>query len=600
MTHLVRAALLAATVSATLSAQAPAPQRLDTIRVTSRIAPDAGAAQRSVEFIGREAIDRLPARTVTDLLEMALGADVQRRSPAQADLAIRGSSLGQVLVLVNGVRVSDLQTGHFDLDLAVPLDAVARIEILRGPGATLYGPDAIGGVVNVVTRQGEPWTRARIHGGSFGTVGGGLGSGASIGSSGTTVVQVSGDAERSSGHRDGADYEIMQATAGVTSDVGTGSLAFEVGLAARDFGAADFYAPAPSFERTRSQTAALRLASGHANGWRGSAALSTRRHSDDFILRRNDPAFYRNRHTSWQHAIELSARRAIRDHLGIAIGAEGLEASLASERLGDRREQRIAGFGELTLGTARSANVSAGVRVDHSTTLRTFASPTIAASLPLHRLLRLRGSAARGLRAPSWTERHYRDPANTANPDLGPERFWAAELGARATPSWGFVDAAAFIRRATDLIDWVRPVDAPPTTPWTTANLEAATYRGVEAGVTVPDVAGFGVGLTATELAFEAAAADTVIGKYALRPLTRVLGARLDRALGSRLRLSVDARHARRAREAGYTLAHVRTAYRVGALTAHLDLTNLLGASYLDASGRAAAGRALVAGVSYR
>ncbi|HEX4935598.1 MAG TPA: TonB-dependent receptor plug domain-containing protein, partial [Gemmatimonadaceae bacterium] len=161
MTHFVRAALLAATVSATLSAQAPAPQQLDTIRVTSRIAPDAGAAQRSVESIGREAIDRLPARTVTDLLEMAFGADVQRRSPAQADLAIRGSSLGQVLVLVNGVRVSDLQTGHFDLDLAVPLDAVARIEILRGPGATLYGPDAIGGVVNVVTRQGEAWARAR-------------------------------------------------------------------------------------------------------------------------------------------------------------------------------------------------------------------------------------------------------------------------------------------------------------------------------------------------------------------------------------------------------------------------------------------------------
>lgn len=596
--HLVLLATLL--LPASLPAQAPPPQALDTIRVTSRVTPDVGAAQRSVETIGRVEIERLPARTVTDLLEMAFGADVQRRSPAQADLAIRGSSLGQVLVLVNGVRVNDLQTAHFDLDLAVPLDAVERIEILRGPGSTLYGPDAIGGVVNVVTRDGESWRRARIHGGSFETIGAGVGAGGTLGAARATVVQGSADWERSAGHRDGTDYDVVQATGGITRAIGAGSVALDVGLGARDFGAADFYAPAPSYERTRSQTAALRLTTGPADGWRGAASLSTRRHTDDFILRRADPEFYRNRHTNWQHAIELSARRAVRDGVGISVGAEGLHASLESERLGSQREQRIAGFGEVTLGSPMGPNVSAGLRVDRSTTLGVVASPTIAASMPVQRVVRLRASAAGGVRAPSWTERYYRDPANVADPDLGPERFRAWEVGARALPSWGVVDLAAFVRHATDLIDWVRAADAPATTPWTTANLEEATFRGIEAGVTLPDLAGFDVALTATGLAFEATAADSVVGKYALRPLTRVLGARVSRELMPRLQLAADARNARRAGEGGHSLVNLRAAYRLGALTAHVDLTNVLGTGYLDASARPAAGRALVAGVTYR
>jgi hypothetical protein len=64
------------------------------------------------------------------------------RSPALFDVAVRGSSFEQVLVLVDGIRMSDAQTGHFDLNLAVPLDQVDRIEILRGPASTLHGADA--------------------------------------------------------------------------------------------------------------------------------------------------------------------------------------------------------------------------------------------------------------------------------------------------------------------------------------------------------------------------------------------------------------------------------------------------------------------------
>src|SRR5690606_27325750 len=108
---------------------------------------------------------------IPDLLQWALGVDLMPRSPALADVSLRGSSFEQVLVLVDGVRVSDAQTGHFDLDLAVPLDQVERIEILRGPGSSLHGADAMGGVINVVTRQGVERSTARAEAGTFGTTG---------------------------------------------------------------------------------------------------------------------------------------------------------------------------------------------------------------------------------------------------------------------------------------------------------------------------------------------------------------------------------------------------------------------------------------------
>jgi iron complex outermembrane receptor protein len=127
-----------------LTAQRPVP--LDTLRVTtsSRASAEMATATRAVEVITAAQIRRLPARSVAEVLQWALGVDLMPRSPALFDVAVRGSSFEQVLVLVDGIRMSDAQTGHFDLNLAVPLDQVERIEILRGPASTLHGADAVG------------------------------------------------------------------------------------------------------------------------------------------------------------------------------------------------------------------------------------------------------------------------------------------------------------------------------------------------------------------------------------------------------------------------------------------------------------------------
>jgi len=89
-----------------------------------------------------------------ELLQLDPALDLRQRAPGGfiADLSIRGATFGQTLVLLNGLRLNDSQTGHFNLDLPVPLDMVSGMEVMKGSGSTLYGSDAIGGGVNVLTQ----------------------------------------------------------------------------------------------------------------------------------------------------------------------------------------------------------------------------------------------------------------------------------------------------------------------------------------------------------------------------------------------------------------------------------------------------------------
>jgi iron complex outermembrane receptor protein len=91
--------------------------------------------------------------SLVDILRLDPAVDLEERAPngVQLDLSIRGASFEQSLVLVDGLRMNDAQSGHHDLDLPMPFQSIERIEILHGSGSTMYGSDALGGVVNFIT-----------------------------------------------------------------------------------------------------------------------------------------------------------------------------------------------------------------------------------------------------------------------------------------------------------------------------------------------------------------------------------------------------------------------------------------------------------------
>jgi iron complex outermembrane receptor protein len=576
------------------------PQPLDTVRVSvAARTGDAARETRSVTVVTRADIARTAARSLSDVLAPALGVDLRARSLASADVALRGASAEGVVILVDGVRVSDQQSGHFDLDLAVPLEAVERIEILRGTSSALYGADAVGGVIDIVTRTPVENGLASLaaSGGSFGT--------ATLAA--TLAGELAGarltgaeDAARSDGHRAGTDYRVTQGRASALRAAGAGVLRVDAGLGVRHFGAADFYGAYPSFEDTRTATAAARWTGTLGAGWSLAAGADTRRHGDLFTLVRDDPALYQNRHVSWQTGANVVARRAVSDRLSLALGGDASDLALRSARLGDRDLRRGALFSEMTVGHAGGATLDGGLRVDWSSVDGTFASPTLAAALPLGGAIALRASATRGFRAPTWTERYYQDPANIGDPDLRVERFWSGELGLRATPSpRATFDAALFVRDARDLIDWAKPLAASDSAPWRTMNVAHARFRGAEGEATVRGIAGGDWTLRASALAFDAAAAEGYRGKYALSPITRSISLATTHTAG-RARVSVDAGLARRAAEPTHETVNARLAFpapRGAALT--LDLFNLTDADYRDVSGAPIAGRAAYLGVRW-
>ena len=582
---------LAAAGFSSLAAQTR-PLPLDTMSIVgSRTRMDAGS--RSVEVITRDDIARSSARNVADVLSTLSGVDVYGRSGAQADVSIRGSSAEQIVVLVDGVRMTDVQSAHYALDLAVPLESIERVEVLRGMGSALYGPDAVGGVINIVTRRTES-ADARVRSGSFGSVTAAAAAGAS---SGLSSFSTAADFDKSDGHRDGTDYRVGQARASLTAPTSGGIVRANLAIGVRDFGAADFYAPYNSIERTTTTTLDSRLDEG-VGSWKMSVSGSTRRHQDHYVLVRGDPSIYENRHESWQTTGDVVGTGEI-GAIGLAVGTEAVHDQLSSARLGGRRDWRSALFGEASVGSPNRASADVGLRGDHSSVYGDFFSPSMSATLRLSPNVDVHASGGAGFRAPTWTERFYTDPSNQGDPDLQPERFSTADLGVRAhAGAWRF-DATGFVRRATDLIDWVRPLGGPATAIWQATNVGRATFRGVESTLDLPAIRGFGASIFADGLSLTATQGDTLSGKYALRPLTRQAGVRLstpsDRAITARL----DVEGARRALESGYVTGNVRIAWRRDSYRITFDATNLANAVWLDASGKPAPGRGLYLGVEW-
>ncbi|MGD2123527.1 MAG: TonB-dependent receptor [Gemmatimonadota bacterium] len=574
------------------------PVTLDTLQVQvgSRLSPRLPALTRSVRLVDREEIQSLPVRTVAGLLDWVTGVEIQARSAAQADLSIRGAGFEQVLVLVNGVRASDPQTGHFDLNLAVPLDQVERVEILRGPASALYGADAVGGVVNIVTARESTTRKGRIEGGSFGSrrV---AGSGGFF-KDGLPSVQVGGELSRSDGHRSGTDSETALVHLSLAQNLGRGRITGDFGYARRDFGAQDFYAPYPSFEKTRTYKSALRWTSDLGSSSSVEMGGSFRRHEDEFTLIRDDPALYQNRHTSSQVGGDFLVRREWGSAWEIAVGGEAYRDLLRSNSLGNRGETRGALFAEVMLGRERSGVVTAGVRQDWHQGFGSFFSPSLSGSLRLGAHLRARGALGRSFRAPTWTERYYQDPVNIGRADLEPERAWSGEVGLDVMGEGRTRFAlTTFVRSTKDLIDWARVSEAADDVPWETRNVKEATFRGVEGDLFLsgPFETRWTLGAMALSVESEETAGFT--SKYALRPLVQQVRVSAGRSFGRVVALDVNFQRSKRKGGDSFSRLDVRGSLRLGPALIYLDATNLLDAEYPDITGALAPGQAFFFGL---
>ena len=126
---------------------------------------------RTIQIVTAEDIKKLGVTNVADALQQVAGIDVRRQgvNGMQADLYIRGGSFDQTLLLIDGIKVDDPQTGHHTMNLALPIEVIKRIEVIKGPAARVFGQNAFTGAVNIVTKDVEENSLiAKVQGGSFG------------------------------------------------------------------------------------------------------------------------------------------------------------------------------------------------------------------------------------------------------------------------------------------------------------------------------------------------------------------------------------------------------------------------------------------------
>lgn len=447
----------------------------EAITVTgTRLAVPLGTSGRFVEVLTHDEIEDHGVHSLPELLQLFPGLDVRRRGVygVQADLSIRGSSFEQVQVLVDGVPMSNPQTGHHTLDLPVPVDAIERVEVLYGPGSALYGANAAGGVVNIITRSGGEQTgahaSAEVYAGEHSLSGGNGDVTWSSERAGSHRLSV--ERAESSGYRPGTAFD--NSVAFYQGKVGAVDLA--AGTSNRDFGANSFYSTRFPDEIESTEARFARAAwSGRAAGTALRVQAAGRWHHDLFILDRHDPSLLANRHRDRSLDFQLQARRETAAGT-VEAGTGWIAEDLDSTNLGQRSRDRFVSFAGL-VGERGRLGWRGALHAD-----RVEGSWEVHPSLALSFLVgdgHLRASAGSAYRLPSFTELYYLDPVSAGNAALEPEHSWTYELGYDRVEKAGRLGASAFERRGRDLIDFVQ---APGDTLFRAVNLRRVTTRGIE------------------------------------------------------------------------------------------------------------------------
>ncbi len=427
------------------------------------------------------AVTSLPVReqsilfqNVIDFLQLDPSLDVRRRAPGgvQTDLSIRGAAFGQTLVLLNGRRLNDPQSGHHSLDIPAPLDAVQAVEVLRGAGSTLYGSDALGGAVNIRTAAPESWSaRLRLAGGSFGTQ---QQMATVSGKAGAVAQSLSVSRDFSSGFSPNRDFRNLTASSHTLIESRVGKTGADLGYSDKPFGAQDFYGPYPSWERTKTWFASLH----HNFPQKWEAALSYRRHSDLFYLFRDNPQRYQNHHVADGFHGSLRRRDQWRSGVTLFTGAEAFTDHIESSNLGTHSRARGAAYAALDVRALRRFSLSLGLRSESYRGVFDQLSPALSGAWWANSMLKLRASASRAYRLPTFTDLYYRDPANRGNPALRPETAWNYEAGADLRPAGAWrLQATVFHRRDRDGIDYA---SSSPLGPWEARNITRLNFAGVE------------------------------------------------------------------------------------------------------------------------
>ncbi len=486
-----------AQTSLTLVPDSVSEQELEEVTVTgSRVDLTLNQAANLVTVISKKEIEQAPVQSIQDLLHYVSNIDVLQRGThgVQADISLRGGSFDQTAILLNGMNISNPQTGHYSFDIPINLSDIERIEIIHGPSSLVYGANALSGGINIITKKmQESKASAYLEGGSYGLWG--AEANGSL-KTGKVSNQLSFSYNTSDGYIDDSDYDIYNALWQTGFRTKESKIDVQLGYNNKKYGANTFFSPAypHQYEETSSYLAGIRGETG--TKLKIIPRIYWSRHDDCFQLNRGQPKpVPYNYHHSDVYGANLNMQ--YRWSTGItSIGTDLRNEGILSSVLGKPMKEPNGHYTRSDNRTdinyflehnflSEQFSLSLGMLANHNSALTNKGFdlyPVANISYQVSPLWKIYAAWKNATRMPTFTDLYYNTPTHSGNADLLPEKSTSLEFGFKFKNNFLNAFMTAYLMQGKNLIDWRKEY---PDSKWQSQNLGTVNKAGIESGVDI-------------------------------------------------------------------------------------------------------------------
>lgn len=427
-------------------------------------------------IITKEEIRKSGARNIGEVIEKETGLTIKSYGAlgALSTASMRGSSSKQVLILIDGHRMNCPRSGEVDLSEYSMLDCIERIEIVRGPASALYGSGAMGGVINIITKEPtkKPTFSYETSYATHNTFINKFTHGAKIKKFG---YFLSGGQYQSKGHRINSDYTAHDIFGKLTYDLTDWSkLSYSMGYYNGEHGC-----PGTKTTNDPDDTLDRQRVWGDLKWeakFREEDRLSIKGYGTDnelfYYVKTKKPSKHKDDTYGGeiQHTVKIGERNKI------TTGMDIHEDRMCSTDAGEHDQTLQAYWIQDEIKIFEPLTFTMGSRWDYHPSFGSEGSPKASLRYKVTKETALRASVGKAYRAPALNDLYWVSATSKGNPDLRPEKGWAWDVGVDQQLGKNFFGKLTFFRREVDdLIAWQKIAGL-----WTPVNIDKAHIWGIE------------------------------------------------------------------------------------------------------------------------
>ena len=548
--------------------------------------------------ISKEEIKKSTATNVSELLQQVAGLDIRRRGVEgmQADLYIRGGSFDQTLLLIDGIKVEDPQTGHHTMNMTLPLSAIEKIEIIKGAASRLYGQNAFTGAVNIITKKNiENNISLGLSAGSFNQKKASLTLQKEFEKS---DLLINYSRKQSEGYRYNTDYENDEFFIKSNFKIKNQNISAIGAFNERKFGANGFYASPEAIDQYEETQASLIGFSTTFNKdkLKIKPKLYWKRNQDMYVYLRQDPSVYRNMHISNKLGAEINM--VLNNRLGVlGLGIDISNTKLSSNNLGQRDRTMVHVFAEQQMMFFDDKlDVTPGLAITYFSDKDNLQSstsenednlpkiyPGIDFGYKIKEDIRLFSNVGYTFRIPTYTDLFYSSPTTIGNENLSYEKALTLELGMKYRKENFNLNFSLYRRDASNIIDYVKNNEDDP---WQANNIRNIITNGFELNIGYKFYLNSSnehqINIGFSNINDDLKETQFNFSRYALNSLKNHITATYMFEINEKISSSLVLKNAERINEKNYTVIDFKTSYKFNKFAISILLNNILDTEYSE------------------